>query len=172
MAPLPTRVRLGGSRLEQVAETGAERPVVDGAAGLEQQMGAAPGPAHLLRLGHAPVGQEVGRVLGQRRPNPQAGPVPLAPRAGAAWTHEPVEDRWVRHARVGQDEAQAGAAVGERGQLGVTGAAHGVEGAPDQRHDVGAGVCDGAEHLSAASGRLGVADAHLSGAARPRSNCG
>jgi len=71
------RVRLGGSRLEQVAETGAERAVVDGAADLEQQIGAAPGPAHLLRLGHAPVDQEVGRALGQRRPNPQAGPVPV-----------------------------------------------------------------------------------------------
>src|SRR5215213_177918 len=34
-------------------------------------------------------------------------------------------------------------------------------GCADQRHDVGAGVRDGAEQLPAAPGRLGVADAHL-----------
>src|SRR5215218_11161498 len=56
-----------------MAEAGAERAVVDGAANLEQQVGAAPGPAHLLRLGHAPVDQEVGSALGERRPDPQAG---------------------------------------------------------------------------------------------------
>ena len=63
---------------------------------------------------------------------------------------EPVQDRRVRDAGLGQDGPHAGAAVGERGQLGVAGAAHGVEGAPDQRHDVGAGVRDGAEQLPAA----------------------
>src|SRR3954470_22772627 len=50
---------------EFLPEAGAERAVVDGAADLEQQVGPAPGPAHLLRLGHAPVDQEIGRVLGQ-----------------------------------------------------------------------------------------------------------
>src|SRR3954453_3720362 len=35
-------------------------------------------PAHLLRLVHPAVHQEVGRALGQRRANPQPGPVPLA----------------------------------------------------------------------------------------------
>ena len=69
-------MRLGGSRLEEVTEAGTERAVVDGAADLEQKVGPAPGPAHLLRLGHAPVDQEVGRALGERRPNPQAGRVP------------------------------------------------------------------------------------------------
>src|SRR3954454_15693602 len=64
--------------LEALPEAGAERAVVDGAADLEQPVGAAPGPAHLLRLGHPAVHQEVGRALGQRRADPQPGPVPLA----------------------------------------------------------------------------------------------
>src|SRR4051795_5607604 len=37
-------------RQEFLPETGAERAVVEGAADLEQQIGPAPGPAHLLRL--------------------------------------------------------------------------------------------------------------------------
>src|SRR3954470_12379673 len=64
-------------RQELLPETGAERAVVEGAAELEQQIGPAPGPAHLLRLGHAAVHQEVGRALGQRRADPQPGPVPF-----------------------------------------------------------------------------------------------
>src|SRR4051794_35226070 len=74
---------------------------------------------------------------------------------------EPVEDRPARDTGVGQDGAQAGAAVGEGGQLGVAGPAHGVEGAPDQRRDVGAALGHGAEHLPASVGCLGVTDAHL-----------
>src|SRR5206468_6830655 len=64
-------------RQELLPETGAERAVVEGAADLEQQIGPAPGPAHLLRLGHAAVDQEVGRALGQRRADPLPGPVPF-----------------------------------------------------------------------------------------------
>src|SRR4051794_1201931 len=71
------RVRVVGG-LEALPEAGAERAVVDGAADLEQPVGAAPGPAHLLRFGHPAVHQEVGRALGQRRADPQPGPVPLA----------------------------------------------------------------------------------------------
>src|SRR4051794_26554605 len=62
---------------EALPETGAERAVVEGAADLEQPIGPAPGPAHLLRLGHAAVDQEVGRALGQRRADPLPGPVPF-----------------------------------------------------------------------------------------------
>src|SRR4051794_2531571 len=58
------RMRIVGG-LEALPETGAERAVVEGAADLEQQIGPAPGPAHLLRLGHAPVDQEIGCALGQ-----------------------------------------------------------------------------------------------------------
>lgn len=36
-----------------------------------------PGPAHLLRLGHAFVDREVGRALGERRPDPQARSLPF-----------------------------------------------------------------------------------------------
>src|SRR5215217_8636375 len=60
-----------------MAEPRTERAVADGAADLEQQVGAAAGPAHLLRLGHAPVDQEVGRAFRDRRADPQAGPVPF-----------------------------------------------------------------------------------------------
>src|SRR4051794_25865902 len=66
---------IGG--LEALPEAGAERAVVEGAADLEQQIGPALGPAHLLRLGHAAVHQEVGRALGQRRADPLPGPVPF-----------------------------------------------------------------------------------------------
>src|SRR3954451_15108856 len=41
--------------LEALPEAGAEHAVVDGAADLKEPVGPAPGPAHLLRLGHAPV---------------------------------------------------------------------------------------------------------------------
>src|SRR4051812_15295280 len=63
---------------EALPEAGAERAVVDGAADLEQPIGTAPRPAHLLRFVHATIDEEVGRPLGQRRANPQPGPVPFA----------------------------------------------------------------------------------------------
>src|SRR3954451_21777881 len=58
---------------EALPEAGAERAVVDGAADLEQPIGTAPRPAHLLRFVHAAIDEEVGRSLGQRRANPQPG---------------------------------------------------------------------------------------------------
>ncbi len=67
---------IGG--VEALPEAAAERADVDGAADLEQQVGAAPRPAHLLRFVHPAVHQEVGRALGQRGADPQPGPVPLA----------------------------------------------------------------------------------------------
>src|SRR5918997_3951636 len=63
---------------EALPEAGAKRAVVDGAADLEQPIGTAPRPAHLLRLVHPAVPQEVGRALAQRRADPQPGPVLLA----------------------------------------------------------------------------------------------
>src|SRR4051812_44318481 len=63
---------------EALPEAGAERAVVDGAADLEQPIGTAPRPAHLLRFVHATIDEEVGRSLGQRRANPQPGPVSFA----------------------------------------------------------------------------------------------
>src|SRR4051794_21063974 len=59
--------------LETLAEAGAERAVVDRTADLEQPVGTTPGPAHLLRLVHPAVHQEVGCALGQRRADPQPG---------------------------------------------------------------------------------------------------
>ena len=64
--------------LEALPEAGAERAIVDGAADLEQPIGTAPRPAHLLRFVHATIDEEVGRSLSQRRANPQPGPVPFA----------------------------------------------------------------------------------------------
>src|SRR6185295_17402274 len=63
---------------EALPEAGAERAVVNGAADLEQPIGTAPRPAHLLRFVHATIDQKIGRALGQRRANPQPGPVPFA----------------------------------------------------------------------------------------------
>src|SRR3954447_18764730 len=63
---------------EALPEAGAERAIVDGATDLEQPIGTAPRPAHLLRFVHAAIDEEVGRSLGQRRANPQPGPVPFA----------------------------------------------------------------------------------------------
>src|SRR3954468_13643273 len=71
------RMRILGG-LEALPEAGAERAVVDGAADLEQPIGTAPRPAHLLRFVHATIDEEVGCSLGQRRANPQPGPVPFA----------------------------------------------------------------------------------------------
>src|SRR3954468_20432508 len=63
--------------LEQLAESGAELAVDDGAADLEQEIGAAAGPAHLLLLVHAAVDQEVGGAFGDRRADPLTGVMPL-----------------------------------------------------------------------------------------------
>ena len=51
-----------------MSEAGAELAVAveDGAADLEQEIGAAAGPAHLLGVVHAAVGREVGHCFGQR----------------------------------------------------------------------------------------------------------
>ena len=65
-------------RQEFLPETGAECTVVDGTADLEQPIGTAPRPAHLLRFVHATIDEEVGCSLGQRRADPQPGPVPFA----------------------------------------------------------------------------------------------
>ena len=65
------------SRIESLSEAGAERAIVDGAANLEQAIGAPSRPAHLLRLVHPAVHQEIGRPFGDGGTDPQAGPVPL-----------------------------------------------------------------------------------------------
>src|ERR687893_1692914 len=62
---------------ESLPEAGAEGAVVDGAANLQQKIGTTSAPAHLLRLVHPAVHQEVGRPFGDGRPNPQAGAVTL-----------------------------------------------------------------------------------------------
>src|SRR4051812_32622434 len=66
---------IGG--FESLSEAGAERPIVDGAANLEQAIGPSPRPAHLLRLVHPAVHQEVRRAFGDRGADPQSGPVPF-----------------------------------------------------------------------------------------------
>jgi hypothetical protein len=59
--------------MEQLAEGGAELAVEGGAPDLEQEIGAAAGPAHLLGFVHAAVDQEVCRTFGDRRADPQTG---------------------------------------------------------------------------------------------------
>ena len=58
---------------EKLSEAGAELAVEDGAADLEQEIGAAAGPPHLLGFVHAAVDQEVGGAFGDRRADPQTG---------------------------------------------------------------------------------------------------
>src|SRR3954452_15335969 len=58
---------------EELSEGGAELAVEGGA--LEQEIGATAGPSHLLRFGHAAVDQEVSRTFGDRRADPQTGPM-------------------------------------------------------------------------------------------------
>src|SRR3954469_19017811 len=73
-----SRGRVGVVRWrEPLPEGGAEGAVVDSAADLQQEIGPPSGPAHLLRLVHSTVHQEVGRPLGDGGPDPQAGTVTL-----------------------------------------------------------------------------------------------
>ena len=74
---------------------------------------------------------------------------------------EPVRDRRLRDAGIGQNRSQAGTTVGERGHLGVGGSADRLEASPDQHRNVGVGPCDGAEDLPPSVGCLDVADANL-----------
>ena len=60
------------SWMEFLSETGAERAVVEGAAKLEQEIGAAPRPAHLLRFIHPTVDQEIGGPFGDGGSDPQS----------------------------------------------------------------------------------------------------
>ena len=50
---------LVGMRLESVAQSRAERSIVDRAANLKQEIGTSSGPAHLLRLVHSPIDEKV-----------------------------------------------------------------------------------------------------------------
>src|SRR3954469_22050460 len=54
---------------EPLSEGGTEGAVVDSAADLQQKIGTPSSPAHLLRLVHSAVHQEIGRSLGDGRPN-------------------------------------------------------------------------------------------------------
>jgi hypothetical protein len=65
------------SGVESLSEAGAERPIVDGAANLQQEIGPSARPTHLLGFVHPAVHQEVDRAFGDRGPDPQSGTVPL-----------------------------------------------------------------------------------------------
>jgi hypothetical protein len=74
---------------------------------------------------------------------------------------EPIEDRGLRDTGIPQDRPQTGTTVGECGQLGVFGSAHGFKVSADQRRDVGTSLHHRSEHLSPSGSRLDVADANL-----------
>ncbi len=59
--------------MEQLAEAGTEFAIDAGAADLEQKIGAAAGPSHLLGFVHAAVDQEVGGAFGERGADAQTG---------------------------------------------------------------------------------------------------
>jgi hypothetical protein len=58
---------------EPLTEAGTKRPVVNCAADLQHQVGAPPRPAHLLRLVHPAIDQEIRRALRHRSPDAHAG---------------------------------------------------------------------------------------------------
>src|ERR1700733_14169100 len=57
---------------EPLTEAGTKRPVVNCASDLQHQVGASPGPAHLLRLVHPTIDQEIRRAFGDRSPDAHA----------------------------------------------------------------------------------------------------
>ena len=61
--------------VEPLTEAGTKRPVVNCAADLQHQVGASPRPAHLLRLVHPAIDQEIRRAFRHRSPNAHAGAV-------------------------------------------------------------------------------------------------
>jgi hypothetical protein len=60
---------------EFLSEAGADSTIVDGASDLEQKIGSSSRPAHLLRLAHPAVHQNIGPS--DRGANPQFGTVPF-----------------------------------------------------------------------------------------------
>src|SRR5689334_5902251 len=118
-----------GFGLEQLAESGAELAVDDGAADLEQEIGAAAGPAHLLLLVHAAVDQEVGGAFGDRRADPLTGAMALGigdqPGALAGETAVDLAQRRPQPARRGTPRAAA--ALAPEGRHGL---AEALEGDP------------------------------------------
>src|ERR1700728_1676001 len=60
---------------EPLTEAGTKRPVVNCAADLQHQVGASPRPAHLLRLVHPAIDQEIRRALRHRSPDAHASAV-------------------------------------------------------------------------------------------------
>ena len=68
---------LVGMRLKSVAQSRAERSIVDRAANLKQEISTSSRPAHLLRFVHSAVHQKIGRPFGDRGADPQSGTVSL-----------------------------------------------------------------------------------------------
>src|SRR5450755_4208422 len=64
-------------RLKSLAQSRAERSIVDRAANLKQEISTSSGPAHLLRLVHLPIGEKVCGSFCNRRSDTQAGTVSL-----------------------------------------------------------------------------------------------
>jgi hypothetical protein len=56
----PQPLLAGADRWRNLSEAGAERPIIDGAANLEQKARPSPRPAHLLRFVHPAVPQKIG----------------------------------------------------------------------------------------------------------------
>ncbi len=60
----------------ELRQVGSDLAIVDGAADLEQEIGPASAPAHLLRFVHPAVDEMVGGPFGDRGSHPQTGAVP------------------------------------------------------------------------------------------------
>src|SRR5450755_135313 len=64
-------------RLKSLAQSRAERSIVDRAANLKQEISTSSGPAHLLRLVHSPIDEKVCGPFCNRSSDTQAGTVSL-----------------------------------------------------------------------------------------------
>ena len=60
---------------EPLTQAGTKRPVINCAADLQHQVGASPRPAHLLRLVHPAIDQEIRRAFRHCSPDTHAGAV-------------------------------------------------------------------------------------------------
>ena len=64
-------------QLKSVAQSRAERSIVDRAANLKQEIGTSSGPAHVLRLVHSPIDEKVCGSFCNRSSDTQTGKVSL-----------------------------------------------------------------------------------------------
>jgi hypothetical protein len=74
---------------------------------------------------------------------------------------EPVQNRWLKDASIGENSPESWTTIGEGRQRGVAGAANRIEVLSDQPFNVCPSLRDGAENPTAAGFRFDIANPHL-----------